>query len=66
MAARVVFYFEDGSPYVTTGIYNMSKIILIKGDIQEQTQRKIVAHFVEFLTIGELDKEMFIVRPMRM
>lgn len=66
MAMRITFYFEDGSPRPVVIVGNdLHKMIEIKGDIQKTRGRKIVAHRVEFISIKEMETEMFIVRPMR-
>lgn len=67
MAMRIVFYFEDGTPRpVAIAKNDMHDVMRIKGDIQKSTGRKVIAHTVEFLSIAEMEKEMFTVRPMRM
>lgn len=66
MAAKVIYFFEDGDYYSISGAYDMRKIMRIKGDLQETTKKKIVAHKIVFISLAELEKEYWSVRPMRM
>lgn len=67
MAMRITFYFEDKTPRpvaIATG--DMHRVMKIKGDIQKATGRKIIAHRIQFISIKEMEAEMFIVRPLDM
>lgn len=65
MATRAVFYFVDDTYYSLAGTYSMRKLMEIKGDIQELRGKKVVGHRIEFLSLVELEREYWTVRPLR-